>query len=65
LWCTGRPPAQGALEGDFDKARGRALVRVYAGTPTLTQTLAIGRGISAADVPHNRGKSSHHQDNTA
>jgi hypothetical protein len=43
---------RGPIEGDFDKDRGKALVRVYAGTPTLTQTLAIGRGsLSRLDVP--------------
>jgi hypothetical protein len=43
---------RGPIEGDFDKERGKAIVRVYAGTPTLTQTLAIGRGsLGRIDVP--------------
>ena len=40
------------IEGDFDRDHGRAILRVYSGTPTLTETLAIGRGsLSRVDVP--------------
>jgi hypothetical protein len=40
------------IEGDFDRDRGRAILRVYSGTPTLTETLAIGHGsLSRVDVP--------------
>jgi hypothetical protein len=40
------------IEGDFDRGQGRAILRVYSGTPTLTETLAIGKGsLSRVDVP--------------
>jgi hypothetical protein len=51
------PPGQTAinktpLEGKFDKIRGRAFARIYEGTPTLTQMLAIDRGsLSRLDLP--------------
>ena len=32
------------MEGKFDKEKGRAYLRVYLGTPTLTEMLAIGKG---------------------
>jgi hypothetical protein len=49
----GRTAALGkAKEGEFDKGRGRAVLRVYSGTPSLTQMLAIDRGsMSRLDVP--------------
>jgi hypothetical protein len=34
----------GAIVGRFDKDKGRAYLRVYLGTPTLTDMLAIGEG---------------------
>lgn len=42
---------RGPLTGSFDKARGRAYLRVYSGSPTLTEMLAMGRGsLHRADV---------------
>lgn len=40
------------IEGTFDKVRGRAFARIYEGTPTLAQMLAIDRGsLSRLDLP--------------
>ena len=45
------PPAAtahcGPISGSFDKVQGRAYLRVYAGTPTLTQMLAMDRNSSS------------------
>lgn len=40
---AGKTASCGPILGKFDKERGRAYLRVYAGTPTLTEMLAIGR----------------------
>ena len=36
--------SQTPLVGEFDKLRGRAYLRIYEGTPTLSEMLAIDRG---------------------
>ncbi len=40
----GKTASRGPIEGDFDKSQGRAYLRVYLGTPTLTEMLAMGTG---------------------
>lgn len=48
---------RGPVTGEFDKARGRAFMRVYSGTPTLTEMLAVGRGsANRLDVPLRPGR---------
>jgi hypothetical protein len=40
----GKTASRGPVEGEFDKSKGRAYLRVYLGTPTLTEMLAMGKG---------------------
>ncbi len=40
----GRHADRGPINGSFDPVHGRAYLRVYSGTPTLTEMLAIGKG---------------------
>jgi hypothetical protein len=39
----GKTASRGPIEGRFDKFKGRAYLRVYLGTPTLTEMLAMGK----------------------
>ena len=40
----GKTAREGPISGDFYRDRGRAVLRVYSGTPTLTQMNSISRG---------------------
>jgi hypothetical protein len=42
--APGKSRSSAPVEGSFDKVKGRAYLRVYLGTPTLTEMLAIGKG---------------------
>ena len=48
----GRTVTNNTLTGSFDRETGQAILRVYAGTPNLSQMNAISRGsINRLDVP--------------
>ena len=54
--APGRTAAEGPIPGEFYKDRGRAVLRVYAGTPTLNQMNAISPGsLDRLDVPLHPG----------
>jgi hypothetical protein len=48
--------AERVVQGDFDPSRGRAFLRVYAGTPNLTEMNAISPGSAdRMDIPLDPG----------
>ena len=52
----GKTASEGPIPGDFYRDRGRAVLRVYGGTPTLTQMNAISPGSpDRLDVPLHPG----------
>ena len=47
----------GEVTGEFDPTHGRAIMRVYSGQPTLSETLAIGRtSVSRLDLVLEQGE---------
>jgi hypothetical protein len=53
---AGKTANSGSFSGQFDHAGGRAILRVYAGRPTLTEMNAISVGsVNRLDVPLDEG----------
>ncbi len=53
----GKTATRGQFTGRFDRDRGRAILRIYAGTPTLTEMNAISSGSeNRVDIPLLQGE---------